>query len=239
MTDLRYWIFRETWRVVADLGNLIGTADDVVLVNDMALFTAWDRLGWNNPTGYYGNPLIPADFIRPILRMPSSNFVPDYFILGRTMLASRKLREALAQPDHAIQYHPIELLEASVEARDQDYRWMNILACVPAIDMQESQYTIEEGTRYDTGEVFRFISSYDRMVIRDDISSTAALFRIAEGYGTVLASDALAERVMRARCIGVAFEHPETYRSLGPIHRYRTATGVEKEDMNQVYPPAP
>lgn len=237
MTEIRYWVFGETWRVVEQLGNLIGEPDDVVLVNDMALFSAWNRLGWTTPVSYYGNPVIPADFIRPVLRMPGRSFAPDFFHLGSKMFASHKLREALAQPDSVIQYHPIELLSGSAEVRAQDYRWMNILACVPAIDMQASQYTIEEATTYDTGEVFRFIWSYDRMVIRDDIAPAAELFRVAEDFGTVLASDALAERVMRAGCTGAAFEDPATYRNFGPISRYRTATGIEEEDMNKILPP--
>jgi len=170
--------------------------------------------------------------------MPGRSFAPDFFHIEIAMFVSHKLREALAQLDSVIQYHPIELLDPSAEVRGQDYRWMNILACVPAIDMQASQYTIEEETTYDTGEVFRFIWSYDRMVIRDDIAPAAELFRVSEDFGTVLASDILAERVMRAGCTGAAFEDPLTYRSLGPIHRYRTATGVDEEDMNKVFPPA-
>lgn len=218
------------------LGNLIGKADDVVLANDMELFSAWNRLGWTMPTSYYGNPVIPVGFIRPVLHMPGREFAPDFFALENTMIASRKFRETLAQPDSVIQYHPIELVSASTEVRAKDYQWMNILACVPAIDMQASQYTIEEETTYDTGEVFRFIWSYDHMVIRDDIAPAAELFRVAEDFSTVLASDALAERVMRAGCTGAAFEDPATARSLGPISRYRTATGIEEEDMNKILP---
>ena len=59
----------------------------------------------------------------------------------------------------------------------------------------------------------------------------------ASAHTAPLATDALAERVMRAGCTGIAFEDPETFCARGPIHRYRAATGIVEEDMEKILPP--
>ncbi len=146
------------------------------------------------------------------------------------MFVSCRLRDAIGQPGDVVQYHPIELRSSGRDVRAQDYCLINILACHPAIDMQPASYEMDEGTNCATGEKFRYIDSYKQLVVRDDISPTAELFRVAEDLNTVLASDALAERVMRAGCTGMSFEDPATAHPYGPISRYRTATGVEEED---------
>ncbi len=234
-----YWPVGDDWRVWERVSNLLVESGGLKLVNDREVFLACSTLKRQRPVGFYGNPRFPSDFIRPELRMPSSGFAPDYFRVGRVTFASRRLRAALSQSPAAVQYHPVSITGGGEEARSQDYLWMNIIACHKAIDLTRSLYEMGGGTVSTTGEKFQYIQSYERMVFRDDIPPGAELFRVAEDLVTVLASDALAERVMRTGCTGIAFEAPETHRSLGPIHRYRTATGVMVEDMNQVYPPTP
>lgn len=238
MENHTYWTVRETWRVSEHVSRLLAAAGGLQLVNDRDVFSACSALYRQCPVGFYGNPPFPPDFIQPRLRMPVSGFAPDYFRVGRVTLASRRLREALNQATEAVQYHPVALVAGGPDAWQQDYLWMNIVACHPAIDLERASYEMGEGTVSTTGEKFRHIQFYERMVIRDDIAPSAELFRVAEDFTTVLASDALAERAMRAGCTGIAFEDPATYRNLGPLHRYRIATGVMEEDMNQVFPMA-
>lgn len=100
--------------------------------------------------------------------MPKRNFARDYLGYGSTVFVSRRLRDIMALPDSEVQYIDIELLDGSQNAFDNDYRRINILAHHPAIDLQHSVCEMGEGTRYATGEAFRFIRSYTRTIIRDD-----------------------------------------------------------------------
>ena len=239
MTNTQYWVVTQDWRVLDTSLGLLRRKGGIQYVNERQLDHDWLPLVWAKPVGYYGNPVIPANFTRPRLRMPQRGFAPDYFTFGRRGFASHRLREAFAQPDSVVQFYPIELLKGGRDVVAQDYRWMNILACHAAIDLHHSDFVMEEDEVYQTNETFRFIRSYNRMVIRDDIDPSAEIFRVSEDLTTVLASDALAERVTRAGCTGISFEDPTTYVKGGPVHRYRTATGIIEEDMHKIFPETP
>lgn len=237
MTEIAYWYVREAWRVAEQSYRYMGHKRGILLANEEALGDALDPLVWAKTAGDFSNPFIPPDFPRPRLYMPPKGFAPDYFGTSIYDFVSRRLRDTLSLPENVAQYIPVELLSGGPEVWAQEYCWMNILACYPAIDLQRSVCKIKERTRFTTGETYRVAGSYERMVIRDDITPGAELFRVAEDLTTVLASDALAERVMRSGCTGIAFEDPATARNFGPISRYRTATGVEEEDMNKILGP--
>lgn len=237
MTEIAYWYVEADWRVAEQSYRYKGHKRGILLANEDALIDARQPLFWAKAVGDFRNPFIPPDFPTPQLHMPAKGFAPDYFGTGIYNFVSHRLRAAFALPDGIAQYIPIELLSGGPEVRAQEYQWMNLLACYPAIDLQRSSYTMSKDLTYATGEKFEFIDSYERMVIRDDIAPSAELFRVAEDLTTVLASDALAERVLRAGCTGIAFEDPATAYPYGPIHRYRTATGVEEEDMNKILGP--
>ena len=239
MTGIAFWVVGEDWRVAEQSYRFMGRKNGIWLANEGALADALGPLVWAQAVGDFSNPFISADFPRPQLHMPVTGFAPDYFSIGLYKFVSQRLRDVFALPAGLVQYIPINLTDGGPEVRANNYRWMNLLACRPAIDLQRSIYKVRERTRHPTGETYWHIGAYERMVIRDDIAPSAELFRAAEDLVTVLASDFLAERVMRAVCTGISFEDPATARSLGPISRYRTATGVEEEDMDKVYPPAP
>ena len=239
MTARQYWIVGTDWRTDDRTNRLIGKKNGLRFSNQEKLLDAIAPYFRARQAGYRGNPIFPPDILKPKLFMPKRNFAPDYLSYGGTVFVSRRLREAMALPDCTVQYIEIELLDGSPKAFAQDYRWMNILACHSAIDLDQSKPVMSGEHVYPTGETFRFIRSYNRIVLRDDIPVSAELFRVAEDLIIVLASDALAERVMRAGCTGIAFEDPTTAHRYGSIHRYRTATGVEEEDMNKILPEFP
>lgn len=235
----RYWVVQYDWRVGEQLNDLLGQEGGVTIANAGAIYYALHPVHWTKPTGYYGNARLPDDFMRPELCMPENGFAPDFLSIGSTRFASRRLRDAFAQSDTVIQYFPIDLLGGGPAVRTQDYRWMNILACQPAIDRERSEYEIGEGTNSRTGETFRYLHHYERMVIRDDIGPGMEIFRVADDLSTMLAADSLAERVMQAGCTGISFEDPETFCTHGTIHRYRTGTGIEEEDLDKIFSPPP
>jgi hypothetical protein len=115
----------------------------------------------------------------------------------------------------------------------QDYRWANVLACQPAVDLERSKYVAKEGVRQPTGEKFRYIRFYDQMALRDDLGPTPEIFRVAEDLITILVTDALAERVQRAGCTGIDFLDPATRGDTVHMKRYRTLTGVREESTGR------
>ena len=233
----RFWIVREAWRTAEQIYELLAADTFIDLDEQHRILDARSSLRRKEPLAYFGNPFLPRDFLRPRINLPEHDFAPDYFDVGPVTLVSHRLRSVLAQPETVIQYHPIELVRGGPAVRAQDYRWMNILACHPAIDRAKSIFETDQLVNYKTGERTPFIRDYTRMVFRDDIDPGAEIFRVAEDLVTVLATDALAERVMRAGCTGIAFEDPETFCARGPIHRYRAATGIVEEDMEKILPP--
>jgi hypothetical protein len=168
----------------------------------------------------------PADFPTPQLAMPdSSAFHPDYFSRGIWHFASARLRDALAQPDSVIQFVPVELVAGSAKAHAQDYCFMRVLACQPAMDMQRSDYAWEDGTDHRTGQPRRSVTYLRRFIFAPDFRPHTEVCRVEEIFGMVLVTDAVALRALRAGCTGVEFRDP-TIRSFAETSRIRTITGV-------------
>ena len=65
MIILPHWVVKEDWRVLEQSFRLTGRADGFALDNDEQLHDSLTRLVWDQPTGYYGNPVIPAGFPCP------------------------------------------------------------------------------------------------------------------------------------------------------------------------------
>jgi len=176
------------------------------LRNEKELQRGLARLIHTLPADYFGDPRLPDGFPCPALDMPPAGFALDYFHLGPPTYVSRRLREALAQPEDTVQYWPIDLMTGGSEVRAQDYRWMNVLAAHPAVDLERSKYVAKESVQQSSGETFRYIRFYDQMVLRDDLGPTPEIFRVAEDLITVLVTDALAEHIQRAGCTGMREE---------------------------------
>jgi hypothetical protein len=169
---------------------------------------------------------LPGGFLEPRLALPQTGFAPDYFSCGGCAFASRKLRDVLSQPKEVVQWAPVELVAGGAEARAQAYRWMRVLAFQPAMDMKRSQYEAEQGRDRMTGEPRLRAVWVDRYVLLEGLEARTEVFYVEETYATVLVTDGLAERVMRAGCTGVAFRDPTLPQHTGGLRRFRTATGV-------------
>ena len=182
------------------------------------------------PMTYEGEPLLPADFPIPRLRL-ASDIAYDY-VEGDYRFVSRRMRDALDQPPQILQYWPIELLEGSDAAYAQDYKLMRILRAQPVMDLSRSRFTTSEGVREDTGERKTYYAIRE-MVLRDDLPSWPQIFGASEKSSWSLVIDALAQRVMAAGCTGVSFRDPHALSMRGRLpQRLRTATGIEVKDLN-------
>ena len=170
---------------------------------------------------------LPEGFMRPEVWLPPLDFSPDYFSLAGLTFVSRRCRDALAQPDGVVQYWPIHLARGSEEARAQDYMLFRVLAWQPALDWGRSVCEREEFTDWRTGEHLVAARRIERFVPLDGLVPRAELFRVAEAPTSVLVTDGLAERVLRAGCTGAWFHEPQTVGLLGrEPQRFRTADGI-------------
>lgn len=170
---------------------------------------------------------LPEGFIRPEVWLPPLDFSPDYFSLAGLTFVSRRFRDALAQPEGVVQYWPIHLARGSEEARAQDYMLFRILAWQPALDWGCSVCEREEFINPRTGEHLVAARSIKRFVPLDDLVPRTEIFRAAEARTSILVTDGLAERVLRAGCTGASFREPQTIGLLGrEPQRFRTADGI-------------
>lgn len=168
----------------------------------------------------------PAEFPRPVAALPDWPFAPDFWRFGRYDFASRRLRDVLAQPADVIQFLPFDLVRASAAARAQDYRWMRVLPRQPAMDIARSDCEVADYIDGITGEPGKFLRRIDRFVLLDGLVPRTEIFRLDESPAYILATDALAARVLQAGCTGMEFSDPANQRGGMRVDRIRTAHGI-------------
>ncbi len=247
MVQSGFWFMQEDIRIFTAMSRALGGDPTIGVANSGEIAMAECHLNrthpWFSTTDNVRKPgavRAPPGFPRPFFSLPRKRFAPDFFEFGPYWLASRRLRDVLALPGHVVQYWPIELLAGTVEAEAQDYRWMRVLLAQHVMDWARSVCTMRAITNVVTGRRSLMTRDVTRFAVRPDLRPVAELFRAAEArsYGAI-ATDALAERVLRAGCTGVAFQHPRTIGIYQGIKLYRTADGVRERDTRpEATPPS-
>ena len=169
---------------------------------------------------------LPDGFPAPQLVLSASGFSPDFFEFAGDCFCSRRFREALAQPEHVVQFTPVDILAGGEEVRAQDYRMLRVLARQKAMDLDRSDCDLEDWVNRLTGVPQRVPSFINRFVLLDDLQPRTEIFRVDESSSYVLVADAVAERVLRAGCSGMQFTDPACPRHGKRVVRYRTADGI-------------
>jgi hypothetical protein len=168
---------------------------------------------------------LPADMPPLQLAMPDTGTPPDYFTMGGWEFCSRRFREALDQPEHVVQFAPVDLISGNARARAQDYRSLRVLAWQPAMDLQRSEYEPTDGCDPVTGQPRSEAVYVLRYALLKNLQPQTGIFRVDQTPGAVMVADAVAERMLRAGCTGVQFVDP-TVRIFRGQRRICTATGV-------------
>lgn len=178
-----------------------------------------------------GTSSLPACFLRLALELPDGVWdAPDYFEFGIFSFISAKFRDAVGVLPTELQYLPLDLRTGRERARKQDYNLLRVTAHQPAMDCERSVYELGSVTAPGRPTT-SFVRSIDSYVLRDDIVPASEIFWDDIVPTSLLAVDALAERVMKAGCTGIRFRDPATYKLLSGLLRYRTATGVAEEKL--------
>ena len=223
MEFLALWFMEEDPYVSYDLGEalvrdaslgVLNTHDLGMSEYDLAIATGDGDSFW------------PENFPLPVAALPDWPFAPDFWRFGSYDFASRRLRDALAQPVDVIQFLPFDLVRASVAARAQDYRWMRVLPRQPAMDIARSDCEVADYVDGLTGKPGKYLREIDRFALLEGVVPLTEIFRLDESPSYILATDALAGRVLRAGCTGIEFSDPANLRGGKRIVRIRTADGI-------------
>ncbi|MBV9782488.1 MAG: hypothetical protein JO264_01580, partial [Acidisphaera sp.] len=119
---------------------------------------------------------LPEDFPTLRLAMPQEAIAPDFFHYDGYRIVSRRLRDAVAQPEDVVQFIPIELVSGSPRARAQHYQLMHLLARQPAMDLDRSECTLEDFTDRITGQPRKRAVFIDRFVLLDNLQPRTEIF---------------------------------------------------------------
>ena len=228
-TKLPLWALIQTLDVFSKLHEDDSESPPFGLINGNELSDAMRAFAKQSTVEDIHIEPLPADFPLVVLKLPHRGFAPDYMEAGSHRLVSRRMREAMALPPDVVQYRPVVLYSPSTDGAAQDYRELRLLVQQPALDLDKSDYVGTEYKSARTGKPFILMRTVTRFVLREDFSPRHDLFVLDESHRRVMATDALAERVMQAGCTGAVFIEPEgSYGLTGRWRqgRYRTADGV-------------
>ena len=151
----------------------------------------------------------PEDFPATRLRITRSDIAPDLLGLCYS-LASRRLRDVLAQPDDVVQYLPVDASESRPNVQAQDYRVMRLLRRQTVVDLAASEVEFDEILADDPTQPPRRFPWFTTRIILADASPRYEIFTDTVDVGTWYCTDALAQRVLEQGCTGVDFLLPES-----------------------------
>lgn len=213
-----FWLIRSDPLVAAYVDDLMLPPGGLAVIDG----SAWDkmveqRFGRMARVGLDARRL--ADLATPLkLRLPDSPWKPpDFLTLGGRRFASARLRQVLSPWADLIDWVPLDLTTSEATGREADYRLMRLLAHRPAFDAEASGLVLKPD------QLIAFTSRY---VLRNDIADAPGLFHAEDRPSILLASDAVAERVMRSGCTGIEFRHPEDSATGDRPRRIRGPDGV-------------
>jgi hypothetical protein len=138
---------------------------------------------------------------------------------------SHRFRQAADLPSDTAQILPLHIRSAGAAAQAQRYAMLRVLTAKKVMDLKLSRFTRSSFRRSD-GRLLRWIAAIDEFVPRADLVAEHDLFWDSENVCTLIATDQLAERVMRSGCTGVEFCDPKSLGVLNGSVRYRAADGV-------------
>jgi hypothetical protein len=147
---------------------------------------------------------------KPVFRFADPAFKLDYFDAGMPCASSR-LRRALGLTEAVISYRDIDLDESPPAVRANEYQAFQLVNFADPVDWNRTTGEVVDVRRADgsTGKQRRLIPPHpvgppNRVYWRDDFVPPAPLFR-ATGTPWMLATDDIADKVMRAGITDLAF----------------------------------
>ena len=145
----------------------------------------------------------------PVLRITDRSFAPDLIWAG-LHFASARLRDALSLGQDVVEYREVDTSGCAAAARAADYKVFRAVHQADPVDLAR-MYGHEPDRAEDGSPTTAWLLSISgphavprRMVWREGFIPPAPLFR--DGTGRLMATEALAERVMGAGVTDVVFQ---------------------------------
>ncbi|MFV0624806.1 hypothetical protein ACBY01_12465 [Sphingomonas sp. ac-8] len=164
----------------------------------------------------------------PILVLKEHGFAPDLIWSGFQFVSGR-LRDALDLPPHTVEYGEVDTRGSADAARAADYKVLHAVHEADPVDLAR-MYGYEPDRDADGSLSTAWVLAHHgphaaprRTIWRDGFVPPAPLFR--DTRGGLIATDALAERVMRAGLTDVMFQDVTSEASL-----HRIVTRVIADD---------
>ena len=201
---MRLWLFTEDL-ATSQIGTHPRSSGRVL--NGTEIFEASMAFNASLPgEGPWSDPW-PAEFPTPRVRFAESR-LPDYNRTQNLPFVSDRMRRVMDLPSDIAQFLPIINVSRPPRARAARYSLLHLLAFARAIDGERSDCHVDRPTSAKTGaQVLRF-TGLTAVRFLPDFEPPADLFREAAAPTVLLATDALAQRVIDAGCTGVQFRHP-------------------------------
>jgi len=147
----------------------------------------------------------------PVFMIADPAFSFDYFQPAKFSCASLRLRQALDLTDAVIRYRDIDFVQAPPAVRAQEYQAFHVVPFADLIDWSRTAGLSLEVPRPDGSIRKRWfmappnpVGPPNRAYWREDFTPPAPLFHAA-GTPWTLATDALADKVMRAGITDLTF----------------------------------
>ena len=174
-------------------------------------------------------PLVFSSDMPPLIfNYPMENSIlPDFLNPLGYPLCSARLRAAMALAPGVVQYLPVDVRATDPRVHAMSYQALHVIARQPTIDLRRSDVEIEVKVDRHIGGTYTAVKFWRQFILNADLQPQTDLFHPAEVWTVIFATDALAERVMKAGCLGVAFEHPEQRFLSDEPKLIRTARGIE------------
>lgn len=234
---MRLWLVREEPLHSVRLDEVL-MAHDIDITNGLQISEAMREFNLSLPGNSPWPDALPENFPIASLKLPVSDFSPDFIVLEHRWFMSAKLLAAMALPDWVADIRPIDLVAGGAEARAKDYHFVRVRAFADAIDFAASDARLSKFRSAKTGAMITSVDWLSRIRIREGFKPTADLFEDATAQTRCFATDALAERVLAAGCTGIAFVHPQWFAEPDGDAVIRTAAGIERmcwDDDHETY----
>lgn len=221
------WVVEEAWEIDGAQRDLPEGSPALGVVNEGAVWderrAQWKERGTGNTSigGFrYGHFATTPRYVAP------SSFAPDWVEDNGLRLVSPRLLALLDQPRGSLQALPTETEWLGPDAPGFSYLWLAYVPFAPALDLDRCEGKLEWIMR--GGEQVQVLGLFGggRLRLRADFTPPCGLFLAAEGTRLLMATDAVAEAVLRAGCTGIEFRHPEAAVSSGTWFR-RGLDGVK------------
>ena len=220
---MRLWVMREDPRT-SEIGNDHRSTGRVL--NGMDIFEASMTFNTARAGDAPRSDPYPPDFPVPRVRFAEWR-LSDLNVIENLRFVSDRMRRAMDLPENAAQFVPVRNVSRPPRARAARYSLLHVLASGRVVDGDRSDCHVDHPVSARTGERIMRLKGLTGIRFLPGAAPPADLFVEAAAPTVLLATDALAGRVLEAGCTGVQFRHSLWF-AAGFEHVVRTREGAAK-----------